>query len=159
MIDTNKIKSIEKEIEKIQRDRKTAESKTNDYSERIKRLQVQQGEYETRKNALRDARQTALVNGENTDSLTKELKGIDSEVEIIVDELQGLQKAIATIETKTAESIEQIEALQRESTNLQVVVLARKLNQELPKISELIREYNSTLQSTRNRAAGGSAEE
>jgi DNA repair exonuclease SbcCD ATPase subunit len=154
-IDTGKIKDIEKSIEKIQRDRKTAESKICDYQVRINRLQTQQSEFENRKNALREARQTALVNSENTENLTKELKGIDSEVEIIVDELQGLQKAISTIGVKAAESIEQVEALTREKNNLEVVVLARRLNQELPKISELIREYNSTLQLTRNSAAGG----
>lgn len=155
MIDTGKIKEIEKDIAKIERDQKASESKIEGYRERIKRLLIQQGEFEARRNALREARQAALVNGEDTVSLTKELKTIDSEAEIITDELQGLQKAISDIESKAAGTTEQITALKREAKNLRVVVLARKLNQELPKIAELLLEYDEALQQTNNCFAGG----
>ncbi len=155
MIDTGKIKDIDKEIARIEKEQKASNSKTDGYRERVKALTSQQAEYSNRLVALKEARQTALVEGEDYSALSKEIKSVTSDLELVTDEIAGLQKAIRTIESKAVNYVEQIDKLNSEIANLKCVALARKLNEAMPKFAELVAEYNAALSGTANNAAGG----
>lgn len=155
MIDISKIKDIDKEIARIEKEQKTSNSKTDGYRERVKALTAQQAEYSTRLVALKEARQTALVENEDYSALTKEIKSVTAELELVTDEIAGLQKAIRTIESKAVNYVEQIDKLNSEIANLKCVAIARKYNEVALKFSEILTEYHQALAGTVNGAAGG----